>query len=187
MVAGLRPASASAAKNAATVRKGRERVHASAGTPGGEGGEVVTVGAAGAWRLVLLGEVDGAFNVSRRQLEQGGGFSRHNELGTAKDVVRIREKNHASQGVFAAFLNVGKTRSQPGSRARSWAVPLTSSCRSSIARASTRWRSRTRNTPRVTAKGIAPADACGGERRQGLRATRERNHGARHSDPVRTL
>ena len=28
---------------------------------------------------------------------------------TAKDVVRIRTKNRASQGVFAAFLNVGKT------------------------------------------------------------------------------
>jgi putative transcriptional regulator len=28
---------------------------------------------------------------------------------TAKDVVRIRTKSHASQGVFAAFLNVGKT------------------------------------------------------------------------------
>jgi putative transcriptional regulator len=28
---------------------------------------------------------------------------------SAKDVVRIRKKNHASQGVFAAFLNVGKT------------------------------------------------------------------------------
>jgi putative transcriptional regulator len=28
---------------------------------------------------------------------------------TAKDVVRIRKKNHASQGVFAAYLNVGKT------------------------------------------------------------------------------
>jgi putative transcriptional regulator len=28
---------------------------------------------------------------------------------TAKDVRRIRMKSHASQGVFAAFLNVGKT------------------------------------------------------------------------------
>jgi putative transcriptional regulator len=28
---------------------------------------------------------------------------------TAKDVVRIRRKNRASQAVFAAFLNVGKT------------------------------------------------------------------------------
>jgi putative transcriptional regulator len=28
---------------------------------------------------------------------------------TAKDVVRIRTKNRASQSVFAAFLNVGKT------------------------------------------------------------------------------
>jgi putative transcriptional regulator len=28
---------------------------------------------------------------------------------TAKDVLRIRMKSHASQGVFAAFLNVGKT------------------------------------------------------------------------------
>ena len=28
---------------------------------------------------------------------------------TAKDVVRIRTKSRASQGVFAAFLNVGKT------------------------------------------------------------------------------
>jgi putative transcriptional regulator len=28
---------------------------------------------------------------------------------TAKDVRRIRKNNHASQGVFAAFLNVGKT------------------------------------------------------------------------------
>jgi putative transcriptional regulator len=28
---------------------------------------------------------------------------------TAKDVVRIRKKNHASQSVFATFLNVGKT------------------------------------------------------------------------------
>jgi putative transcriptional regulator len=27
---------------------------------------------------------------------------------TAKDVQRIRKNNHASQGVFAAFLNVGK-------------------------------------------------------------------------------
>jgi putative transcriptional regulator len=28
---------------------------------------------------------------------------------TAKDVIRIRKKNRASQGVFAAYLNVGKT------------------------------------------------------------------------------
>ena len=28
---------------------------------------------------------------------------------TAKDVLRIRTKSRASQGVFAAFLNVGKT------------------------------------------------------------------------------
>jgi putative transcriptional regulator len=28
---------------------------------------------------------------------------------TAKDVVRIRTKTRASQGVFAAYLNVGKT------------------------------------------------------------------------------
>ncbi len=28
---------------------------------------------------------------------------------TARDVVRIRTKNRASQSVFAAFLNVGKT------------------------------------------------------------------------------
>ena len=28
---------------------------------------------------------------------------------TAKDVVRIRTKSRVSQGVFAAFLNVGKT------------------------------------------------------------------------------
>ena len=28
---------------------------------------------------------------------------------SAKDVARIRTKNHASQGVFAAFLNVGRT------------------------------------------------------------------------------
>jgi putative transcriptional regulator len=60
---------------------------------------------------------------------------------TAKDVRRIRKNNHASQGVFAAFLNVGKTTVRLGNRERRSPAGRLPSCLSLLsARASTRSR-----------------------------------------------
>jgi hypothetical protein len=80
-------------------------MHAAGATPGGEGGEVVPVGPAGAFRLVLLGELDGPGDVDRERDRQRRGRFQNDRLGRGN--VGLARPEQVAYGRAAAACGRG--------------------------------------------------------------------------------